>query len=86
MPFAPRGQEQGVEGVEPGADVVLEADEAGRIVDPELPCERLERGAVGAVADHHERRVDPAIVQQPDGAEDVGRLLDRGSSARPTRR
>ena len=36
--------------------------------DPELACERLERAAVGAVADHHEGGVDPAIVQQPDRA------------------
>ena len=37
-------------------------------LEPELACELLELGAVGAVADHHERRVDAPVVQKPNGA------------------
>ena len=81
--FAARGQKQGVEGVEPRPHVVLEAHEADRVVDPELACEGLERGAVGAVTDHDQRRVDAAIVQQADGTEDVGGLLRRGHARNP---
>ena len=41
-----RGQEQGVEGVEPRPDVVLEADEVGRLLDPEL-ASRAPRAPAG---------------------------------------
>ena len=51
--------------MEPRPDVVLEADEVGRAARSQLPRERFELGPVGAVADHHERRIDAALVKQP---------------------
>ena len=42
-------------------NALLEADEAAAVGDAELGGERLDRGAVLAVADEHEQRVDVPV-------------------------
>ena len=46
------------------AHPLLEADEPAAVGDPELAGERLDRGALLAVADDHELRVDALLEQR----------------------
>ena len=78
-----RRQQEGVERRVPGADALLEADEPAAVGDAELGRERLHVGAVLAVADEHEQRVDALVQRARAACGQVERPLDRGQAAGP---
>ena len=80
-----RGQQERVERRVPGPDALLEADEPAAVGDAELGGERLHRGAILAVADEHEQRVDARSTSARSvRMRSSGRLIAVRRPAQPT--
>ena len=82
-----RGEHEDVERGEERADLLLVAGEQAVADDPELGGELLDPLAVGAVADHAERRAStPCSRSEREGAEDDVRALHARHPPRSSRR
>ena len=85
-PLVPRRQYERVEGRVERRDVLLVAEEERVADDAQLVRAILELAAVGAVADHAERRVDAAVPETLEGHQDVVRALHGRHAADPAHR